>query len=146
MLCNRNDVILCLVHADGIILSDKGAPRRGWELYITTCVHEHEYTVVAFWVHEIQVLLIPNSFTSSDQVGAPLQGCGHLRSYGDHTHAPPRSIYSVPGITINNSIRSHGNTHLQANMVASICPRIIYFIPSCIVVQHYLCVQNYNAV
>lgn len=61
----------------------------------------------------------PTPFPSSDQVGAPLQGCGHLGSYGDHTHAPPRSIYSVPGITINNSIRSHGNTHLQANMVAS---------------------------
>ena len=60
-----------------------------------------------------------HSFPSSDQVGAPLQRCGHLGSYGDHTHTPPRSIYSVPGIAINHSNRSHGHTHLQTNMVAS---------------------------
>lgn len=62
--------------------------------------------------------VIINFFLSSDQVGAPLQRCGHLGSHGDHTHAPSRSIHSVSGITVHHSIRPHGNTHLQTNMVA----------------------------
>ena len=62
--------------------------------------------------------VIINFFPSSDQVGAPLQRCGHLGSHGDHTHTPSRSIHSVSGITVHHSIRPHGNTHLQTNMVA----------------------------